>query len=79
MDKKRGDHSLLEGERKLKVERSRSGGLTEGFKKTLLKKYGGEGRHIINQGLFYIRGGGDVSDSQCSNRKQMVHSKQIIQ
>ena len=38
MDKKRGDHSLLEGERKLKVERSRSGGLTEGFKKTLLKK-----------------------------------------
>lgn len=38
MDKKRGDYSFLEGERKLKVERLRLGGLIEGFKKIFLKK-----------------------------------------
>lgn len=38
MDKKRGDHSLLEGDRKLKAEKERSGCLTKVLKKECSKK-----------------------------------------
>ena len=71
---KRGDYSLLQGERKLKPVRQRSGGLTWQFKKKKAQKRMMEKADAINLGLFYVLRV-DISASQSSNRKQMVHSK----
>ena len=70
---KRGDYSLLQGE-KVKVSKAKIGRLTWQFKKKKAQKRMMEKADAINLGLFYVLRV-DISVSQSSNRKQMVHSK----